>query len=75
MHQKMIVRRGFLVLAALSFISPVQAQTSGSTSAVLYEGARLIAGDGSQVIASSAMLVSNGVITSVGAKGSVNAPA
>jgi len=47
---------------------------AAQNSAVLYEGARLIAGDGSQPIASSAMLVENGTITRVGAKGSVSAP-
>jgi imidazolonepropionase-like amidohydrolase len=74
-QSKKIARRGSLVLAALFFTSSVQAQTSGSTSAVLYEGARLIPGDGSEAIPSSAMLVENGMITRVGAKGSVNAPA
>jgi imidazolonepropionase-like amidohydrolase len=42
---------------------------------VLYEGARLIAGDGSQPITNAAMLVENGTITRIGAKGTVNVPA
>ena len=46
------------------------AQNSG----VLYEGARLIPGDGKPPIENSAMLVENGTITKVGAKGSVSAP-
>ena len=71
--------RTTLALAALfavawaSSVQPVRTQSS--TSPVLYEGAQLISGDGSQPIASSAMLVENGMITRVGAKGSVNAPA
>ena len=45
-----------------------------SNAAALYEGFRLIAGDGSQPIASAAMLVENGMITKIGAKGSVTPP-
>ena len=63
--------RRILVLLTLLAINP---QSPAQTSAVLYEGARLIPGDGSQPIASSAMLVENGTITRVGAKGSVSAP-
>jgi imidazolonepropionase-like amidohydrolase len=40
----------------------------------LYDGARLIAGDGSAPIDDSAFLVENGTITKVGRKGSVTAP-
>ncbi len=67
-------RIAFLFLAA--FLSqPALTQTQTRGGAVLYEGARLIPGDGSQPIAVSAMLVENGVITRVGAKGSTTAPA
>jgi len=41
----------------------------------MYEGARLIAGDGSAPIADSAFLVENGTITKVGRKGELTAPA
>ncbi len=41
---------------------------------VLYEGARLIVGDGSPAIESSAFLVRNGRIASVGRKGALIAP-
>src|SRR5438067_1115651 len=47
---------------------------AAQNSPVLYEGARLIPGDGKPPIENSAMLVENGTITKVGAKGSVNAP-
>ena len=42
---------------------------------MLYEGARLIAGDGSAPIADSAFLVENGTIARVGRKGALTAPA
>jgi imidazolonepropionase-like amidohydrolase len=41
---------------------------------MLYEGARLIPGNGSPAIESAAMLVENGRVTRIGGKGSVNAP-
>jgi imidazolonepropionase-like amidohydrolase len=53
---------------------PLQSPTRASNSVVLYEGARLIPGDGSQPITNAAMLVENGTITKVGAKGRVDAP-
>ena len=43
--------------------------------AQLYEGARLISGDGGAAVASSAFVVERGVITRVGKKGEVTAPA
>ncbi len=45
------------------------------SSAVLYEGARLIIGDASAPIESGAFVVENGRITAIGPKGSVTAPA
>ena len=45
-----------------------------TTRIVLYEGARLIAGDGSAPIADSAFLVERGTITRVGKKGELTAP-
>ena len=71
-------RVGFGVLLASAIVSlapVVNTQTRPVTTTVLYEGARLIPGDGSQPIASSAMLVERGLITRIGAKGSVTAPA
>src|SRR5437899_2960086 len=55
-------------------VRPVGSQSRSSNAAVLYEGARLIPGDGSQPFTSGAMLVENGVITKVGVKGAVSAP-
>jgi imidazolonepropionase-like amidohydrolase len=60
-----------VALAAAFSIQPVATQTNV---AVLYEGARLISGDGSAPINDSAFLVENGTIMTVGRKGAVTAP-
>ena len=65
---------GLVALAAAYSIQPVETQANRSTPVVLYEGARLIAGDGSAPIADSAFLVENGAITKVGRKGELPAP-
>jgi imidazolonepropionase-like amidohydrolase len=62
-----------LTFALFTLNDPVLvAQTSRI---VLYEGARLIAGDGSAPIADSAFLVEGGTITRIGKKGEWTAPA
>src|SRR3954462_9359648 len=70
------IRPPFAVLASLlvaaSGATPAPAQTGGAT---LFEGARLIAGDGSAPIEDSAFLVENGRFTAVGRKGQLKAPA
>jgi imidazolonepropionase-like amidohydrolase len=50
-------------------------QSSAPSTAVLYEGGRLIVGDGSAAIESGAFVVQNGRITALGRKGAVTAPA
>lgn len=64
------------LLAALAALvaapARADAQDAGAT---LYEGARLIAGDGSAPIENSAILVENGRITSVGPSGQLRVPA
>ena len=70
-------RSGLLVccLAAASLGSiAVHSQSRGQASAVLYEGARLIIGDGS-VVESGAFVVQNGRISAVGSKSAVTPPA
>ena len=61
---------GFVALAAVYSVQPV---TTQANRIVLYEGARLISGDGSAPVDDSALLVENGTITRVGRKGSVTA--
>ena len=65
---------GGLLLIALA-AAPTSAQRGAGAAAVLYEGARLIAGDGAAPIESSAFLVENGHFTRVGRRGEVQAPA
>lgn len=50
-------------------------QSRNPSKAVLYEGARLITGDGAQPIESGAFLVQNGRIVALGRKGEVAPPA
>jgi imidazolonepropionase-like amidohydrolase len=64
-----------LFIVAVSFYAlPIRTQSRPANAGVLYEGERLIPGDGSPAIASAAMLVENGMITRIGPKGSVSAP-
>ncbi len=53
--------------------SPVSAETTSEI--VVFEGARLITGDGSEPIERSAFVVENGRFTQVGRQGEVDAPA
>lgn len=67
--------RKFAVVAwAAIFLLMALAQRPDSGSTV-YEGARLITGDGSAAIDNSAFLVENGMFTQVGRKGSLKLPA
>ena len=74
MVRQTIVCFGFVALAAAYSVQPAEPQANRPTPVVLYEGATLIAGDGSAPIADSAFLVENGTITKVGRKGDVTAP-
>ena len=55
--------------------SAVLSQSRNQARAILYEGARLIAGDGTAPIESSAFVVDNGRIVVVGSKGAIAVPA
>ena len=61
------------MLAAVLPIAPAHSQPNSGV--VLYEGARLIPGDGGSAISESAFLVERGVITRVGRKGELGAAA
>ncbi|WP_428099191.1 amidohydrolase family protein [Candidatus Rariloculus sp.] len=67
------MRAARLLLCFLPWIAACS-PGDGPGSAVLYEGARLIAGDGTEPIENSAFLVEDGRFTSVGAAGEVRAP-
>ena len=62
-----------IALLLLATSEPVTAQRGGTTT--VFEGARLITGDGSAPITDSAFVVANGRFTAVGKKGQVNVPA
>jgi imidazolonepropionase-like amidohydrolase len=49
-------------------------QSASPNSVALYEGGRIIPGDGAPPIENAAMLVEKGTITAIGVKGRVNAP-
>jgi imidazolonepropionase-like amidohydrolase len=57
------------------FLGPLLGQTQATSKATLFEGARLILGDGQPPIESSAFIVENGRFTSVGRKGELRVPA
>jgi imidazolonepropionase-like amidohydrolase len=65
---------GFLFFVMAFALVSVSAQ-QGRNRAVLYEGARLLTGDGGAPIENSAFLVENNKFTKVGKKGDVQAPA
>jgi imidazolonepropionase-like amidohydrolase len=71
-----MIRKTLLLVVGLTLTATYFARATwqSSTSAVLYEGARLITGDETPAIEAAAMLVESGVITRIGANGSFNAP-
>ena len=73
MIRKTLALTALLIVATIYFAPPTETQ-SRSSAATIYEGARIIPGNGSQPIANAAMLVENGIITKIGAKGSIDAP-
>jgi imidazolonepropionase-like amidohydrolase len=62
-----------ILVASLSAMAYSQRRTPAQP--VLYEGARLIVGDGSPAIERGAFVVHDGRITAIGPKGAVNTPA
>ena len=62
------------VLAA-GYLAPVALQAQQPAAVTVYEGARLIVGDGSAPVADSAFIVENGRFTAVGQKGTLKVPA
>lgn len=73
------MRRALVGCASVGILfgaaTTVLTQTGRASSSVLFENARLIPGDGSGPIVGSAFLVENGIVTNVGGKGRVTAPA
>src|SRR5262249_9582808 len=57
------------------FFTSIVVEAQPPAGATVFEGARLIVGDGSAPIADSAFLVENGRFTAVGRRGQLKAPA
>jgi imidazolonepropionase-like amidohydrolase len=62
-------------LALLFLAKPENVSAQRGNAVTVFEGARLITGDGSAPIADSAFIVTNGQFTAVGRKGQINVPA
>jgi imidazolonepropionase-like amidohydrolase len=72
----MFLSKVVVCCVAVASLGPISAysQSRSSSGAVLYEGGRLIIGNGSEPIESGAFVVQNGHITAIGQKGEVHAP-
>ncbi len=66
---------GLLALIFMAGCAPQAGPPAETSNAVLFEGARLIVGDGSAAVESSAFLVEDGRFTAVGAAGAIDLPA
>ena len=75
MSCKRIACCGVVALLTWTSVQSLDGQTRPTNRQVLYEGARLIPGDGKPAIERSAFLVENGTITRVGRAEDVKAPA
>jgi len=64
-----------VLVAACSSPSPAPEEAPPAASVTLFEGARLITGDGSAPIEDAAFLIENDTITRVGKKGEIQPPA
>jgi imidazolonepropionase-like amidohydrolase len=73
MLQRTIAFGGIAVLASMFSVQRLHTQGPMPTT-ILYEGARLIAGDGSSAVDNSAFLVEKGVITNIGRNGELTPP-
>jgi len=64
-----------IAVLVAGFFTSVVVEAQRPAAVTVFEGARLIVGDGSAPIADSAFLVENGRFTAVGRKGQIKAPA
>ena len=78
MNRTKKVSSGLLIVACLSLTAACSAQVSGQARAsgvTVFEGARLITGDGGAAIENSAFIVENNLFTRVGRRGELQIPA
>ena len=59
---------------ATGYLTPVVVEAQQPTAVTVFEGARLIVGDGSAPVADAAFIVENGRFTAVGRKGQLKVP-
>ena len=69
-----MLRRAFVIVACLALLGAC-ATTTPERATVLYEGARLIPGDGTAAVENAAFIVVGGVITDIGRSGELLLPA
>jgi imidazolonepropionase-like amidohydrolase len=69
-----VILSGLILFVAACAAPPASQPTTAARSATLFEGARLIIGDGAPPIEDSAFVVQDGKFTSVGRRGEVHAP-
>src|SRR5262245_46145137 len=72
--RRLLLTISLCILAACTG-QPVTGTSESAGNVVLYEGARLIPGDGSAAIEDAAFTIADGRITRMGHKGEVGAPA
>ncbi len=70
-----MMSRKCLVLISLAFAALAAQAASASAQTVLFEGARVIPGDGSPAIENAAILVDRGIIVRIGRAGDIATPA
>jgi predicted amidohydrolase len=69
-----MLRRAFVIVACLALLGAC-ATTPADRATVLYEGARVIPGDGTAAVENAAFIVDGGVITDIGHSGELPVPA
>ena len=72
---RMIMSAKSIALLCVSLVAAALLASAASAQTILFEGARIIPGDGSPAIENGALLVEGGGISRVGRKGEIAAPA
>src|SRR5258708_16733425 len=67
--------RSIALFGLLAFVAALAAARPAAAQITLFEGARIIPGDGGAAIESGALLVEGGVIARIGRKGEIAPPA
>ncbi len=70
-----MTRRSIALFGLLAFVVTLAAARPAAAQTTLFEGARIIPGDGGTAIESGALLVEGGVIARIGRKGEIAPPA